>query len=148
VTEGPDDDPTAPAGPTVLRSALVAGAVGVVGLLVALAVFLAAGPPYAANVGGDALYALGLLAGLVAVVLLWMTWSEASDRVSADRLRWGVGTAAAALLLTCGCAVVSLSHVVGGNAQLWLMGATALVLAVAVALLPREAPGRSGDRAA
>ena len=146
--EGPDDEPTAPAGPTLRRSALVAGAVGVVALLVALVVFLAAGPPYATNVGGDALYALGLLAGLVAAVLLWMAWSEASDRGSADRRRWGIGTAAAALVLTCGSAVVSLSHVAGGNAQLCLMGATALVLAVAVALLSREAPGRSGDPAA
>ena len=148
MTEGPDDDPTAPAGPAVLRSALVAGAVGVVALLVALAVFLAAGPPYATNVGGDALYALGLLAGLVAAVLLWMTWAEASDRASADRRRWGIGTTVAALALTCGCAVVSLSHVAGGNAQLGLLGATALVLAVAVALVPREAPGRTGDPAA
>ena len=66
---------------------------------------------------------------------LWLAWSELREDVPPGRLRWGVSTATAALLLVCACAVVTLSKVAGGTAQLWLIGATALVLLLALVAL-------------
>jgi hypothetical protein len=129
------DDTAAQDGSQVPRSAVVSCGVAVVALVAAVVVFATAGSPYASNVAGGVLYLVGLLAGLIGGVLLWMAWAEFRERVSPGRLRWGVMTASASLLLVCACAVVTLSKVAGGTAQLWLIGATAAVLLAALAAL-------------
>ncbi|MCU1617258.1 MAG: hypothetical protein JWO98_4798 [Frankiales bacterium] len=136
MTECPEAAQASPP-PAVRRSGLLFGGVAVVALAAAVALYAAGGPPYGVNIGGGFLYLLGLLAGLVASVLLWITWSEVRTRVSTGRLRWGVGTAAASLLLVSTCVVVSLSRVAGGQAQLVLITVTAVVLGGAVAAVPR-----------
>lgn len=131
----PDDlSPDGAAGDTshVHRSAAVSCGIAVVALVAAVVVFATAGPPYAQNVAGGVLYLVGLLAGLIAGVLLWLDWAELREDVPPGRLRWGVTTAAASLVLVCACAVVTLSKVASGTAQLGLISATALVLAIAV----------------
>src|SRR6201989_1471728 len=132
MTDSRDDEAATPAGSRVRRSAAIWGAVAVLALVAAVITFAVAGPPYGANIAGGLLYGIGLLAGLVAAVLLWMSWAEVHDRAVPRRLRWGVGTAIAALALVSASAVVSLSHVASGAAQLWLIGGTAAVLALAV----------------
>jgi hypothetical protein len=129
------DDTAAAEGSQVPRSAVVSCGVAVVALVAAVVVFATAGPPYARNIAGGVLYLAGLLAGLIGGVLLWMAWAEFRERVSPGRLRLGVTTASAALVLVCACAVVTLSKVASGTAQLWLIGATAAVLLVALAAL-------------
>jgi hypothetical protein len=129
------DDPAAPTRSGVHRSALVSCALAAVALVAAVVVFALAGRPYATNIAGGVLYLLGLLAGLIGGVLLWLAWAEDRETVSTGRLRWGLGTATAALVLVCACAVVTLSKVAGGTAQLWLIGATAAVLLAALAAL-------------
>jgi drug/metabolite transporter (DMT)-like permease len=94
------------------------------------------GPPYGVNIGAGALYLLGLLAGLIAAVMLWVTWAEVRPSASPGRWRWGVGTTAAALVGVSACTVISLAHVAGGTAQLVLIAVTAAVLAAAVLLPP------------
>ena len=106
------------------RTATVACGVAAVALLAAAVVFWAGGRPYGTNIGGGALYLLGLLAGLIGTVLLWMSWSR--------RSLTGV-----ALLLVCACPVVTLAGVADGAAQLVLMAVTAVVLAAAALLAPR-----------
>jgi uncharacterized membrane protein len=125
------DDLAAPRS-SVRRSALVARGLSVVALVAAVITFAVVGPPYATDVVAGVLYLVGLFAGLIAGVLLWLTWAELREEVTPVRLRWGVTTATASLVLVSACAVVSLSKVASGTAQLWLMGATALVTAVAV----------------
>ena len=126
-------DGTAGDGSHVHRSAGVSCGIAVAALVAAVVVFATAGPPYAQNVAGGVLYLVGLLAGLIAGVLLWLDWAELRADVSPGRLRWGVTTASAALLLVCACAVVTLSKVASGPAQLGLIAATALVLLTALA---------------
>ena len=128
----------------VPRTALVFCGVAVVALVAAVVVFAVAGPPYAHSIAGGALYAGGLLAGLIGAVLLWMSWAELRVNVSPGRLRWGLGTTTASLLLVCTCAVVAMSKVVSGNAQLGLISATALVLAAALAAVARARAARDG----
>jgi hypothetical protein len=106
------------------RTGTVACGVGAVALLAAAVVFWAGGRPYGANIGGGALYALGLFAGLIGTVLLWMSWSRRA-------------VAGVALLLVCACPVITIGGVAGGAAQLVLMAVTAVVLAAA-ALLARR----------
>ena len=132
-------DALSPGGPAdadgrshVRRSAVAFCGVAVVTLAAAVAVFAASGPPYASDVAGGVLYLVGLLAGLIGAVVLWLAWAEVRETVPPGRSRWGVGTATASLVLVCACAVVTLSKVAGGTAQLWLIGATALVLLVAL----------------
>jgi hypothetical protein len=126
-------DPTAPPELPVPRTAaLAAGGIGVLALAAALAVYLAGGRPYGQNIAGGVLYVLGLAAALTASVLLWMTWSP--EPPASGRRSGGLASSAAALLLTSASGVVSLSHVASGAVQLGLMGATAAVLALAVAL--------------
>jgi peptidoglycan/LPS O-acetylase OafA/YrhL len=129
------DDLAAPRGSRVRRSAVLFCLSAVGALVAAVVVFAVSGPPYAQVVAGGVLYALGLLAGLIGAVLLWLAWSELREDVPPGRLRWGVSTATAALLLVCACAVVTLSKVAGGTAQLWLIGATALMLLLALVAL-------------
>jgi hypothetical protein len=117
----------------VHRSAVVSCGVAVLALVAAVVVFAIGGPPYGSNVAGGVLYAAGLLAGLIGGVLLWLTWAELREDVSPSRLRWGVTTATASVLFVSACAVVSLSKVASGVAQLWLIGATALVLVLGLA---------------
>ena len=107
------------------RTGAVASGVGAVTLLAAVVVFWVGGRPYGVNIGGGALYLLGLLAGLTGTVLLWMSWSR--------RAVTGV-----ALLLVCACPVITIAGVADGAAQLVLMAVTAVVLAAA-ALLARHA---------
>jgi peptidoglycan/LPS O-acetylase OafA/YrhL len=137
------DDLAARAGWGVRRSAVVAGVLSVAALAAAVATFAVTGPPYATNIAGGVLYLVGLLAGLVAGVLLWLAWAELREDMPPGRLRWGVGTATWSLLLVCACAVVTLSHVASGTAQLWLIGATALVTGLAV-VSAAGADGTSG----
>lgn len=125
--DAPDDDETQP-GAGAGRAALVSGGIGVVALAAAVIVYLAGGRPYGNNVGGGVLYGLGLLAALVASVLLWMVWAEPARRTS-PRRGLGIATASAALLLTCACVVVSLSHIASGGVQIGFMIVTAVVLA-------------------
>lgn len=130
----PDDGAPAP-GSSVRRSALAFCGVAVVALAAAIVVFATAGPPYASNVAGGVLYLVGLLAGLIGAVVLWLAWAEVREDVRPGRLRWGVTTATASLVLVSACAVVTLSKVASGVAQLWLIGATAAVLLVAAGSL-------------
>jgi hypothetical protein len=139
VSETDDDDargtalPTAPPEPPAPRTAaLLAGAIGVLALAAALGVYLVGGRPYGQNVGGGILYVLGLAAALTASVLLWMAWSPVPPGSAPRPL--GLAGTTLALLLTSASGVVSLSHVAGGAVELGLMGATAAVLAIAVAL--------------
>jgi hypothetical protein len=125
------DDLAAPRS-SVRRSALVAGGLSIVALVAAVITFAVVGPPYATDVVAGVLYLVGLLAGLIAGVLLWLTWAEMREDVTPERLRWGVMTATASLVLVSACAVVTLSKVASGGTQLWLIGATAFVTAVAV----------------
>jgi hypothetical protein len=126
----PDDE--APSGAGAGRAALVSGSIGAGALAAAAVVYLVGGPPYGVNIGGGVLYLLGLLAALVAGVLLWRVWSEPGRRTS-PRRGLGIATASAALLLTCVCVVVSLSHIAAGGVQISCMIATAVVLAAALA---------------
>jgi hypothetical protein len=132
VTEPQDDASPVPASSGVRRIALVSGAIGVLALVAAVVLYAAGGRPYGVNIGAGALYLLGLLAGLVASVLLWLVWAERRASVSPGRLRWGVGTTTAALVMVSATTVISLSHVVTGTTVLVLMGTTAAVLAAAV----------------
>src|SRR3954469_13947394 len=100
-------------------------AIGAAALLAAGVVFWAGGPPYGVNIGGGALYLLGLLAGLIGTVLLWMSWPRR-------------GLTGLALLLVCACPVVTIGAVAGGVAQLVLMAVTGVVLAVAALLARRD----------
>jgi hypothetical protein len=148
VTHTPDaldrpDDDEVPSGPGASRAALVSGAIGVVALAAAAVVYLVGGRPYGVNVGGGVLYLLGLLAALVASVLLWMVWAE-PDRRSSPRRGLGIATASAALVLTCVCVVVSLAHVSGGGVQIGLMIATAVVLAAGVGVAMPSRAGSAG----
>jgi len=136
-------DTEAGGGSTVRRSAVAFCGAAVVGLAAAVAVFAIAGPPYASNVAGVVLYLVGLLAGLIGAVVLWLAWAEVRESVPLGRIRWGVGTATASAVLVCACTVVTMSKVAGGNAQLWLIGATAAVLLVA--LVSVAAAGGTGD---
>ena len=122
---------------SVHRSAGVSCWIAVAALVAAVVVFATAGPPYAQNVTGGVLYLIGLLAGLIGGVLLWLDWAELREDVSPGRLRWGVTTATASLVLVCACAVVTLSKVASGTAQLGLISATALVVLVAMAAAAR-----------
>jgi hypothetical protein len=140
VTRTSPDDLAAPAGSAVRRSALISCGLGAVALVAAVVVFAVAGPPYAQNLTGGALYLVGLLAGLVGGVVLWIAWAEVRESVSPGRLRWGVATATASVVLVSACAVVTLSKVASGTAQLALIGATALVLLVALASVARLRP--------
>ncbi|NYJ08042.1 hypothetical protein [Petropleomorpha daqingensis] len=106
------------------RTGTVACEVGAVALLAAAVVFWAGGRPYGVNIGGGGLYLLGLLAGLIGTVLLWMS--------SSRRAVTGV-----ALLLLCACPVITISDIADGAAQLVLMAIAAVVLAAA-ALLARR----------
>ena len=106
------------------RAGTVACGVGAVALLAAAVVFWAGGRPYGVNIGGGALYLLGLLTGLIGTVLLWMS--------SSRRAVTGV-----ALLLVCACPVITISAVADGAAQLVLMAVTGVVLAAAAALARR-----------
>jgi hypothetical protein len=125
--------PTAPPEPPAPRTAaLIAGGTGVAALAAALVVYLVGGRPYGQNVGGGILYVLGLAAALTASVLLWLAWSP--ENPASGRRPLGLAGTALALLLTSASGVVSLSHVASGAVQLGLMGATAAVLAVAVAV--------------
>src|SRR4051794_22021702 len=102
----------------------IACTIGAAALLAAAVVFRAGGRPYGVNIGGGALYLLGLLAGLIGTVLLWMSRPR--------RPVTGV-----ALLLVCACPVLTISAVADGAAQLVLMVVSAVVLAAA-ALLARR----------
>lgn len=137
----PDDDGAAPSAPGAGRAASVSGAIGVVALVAAVVVFLVGGPPYGVDIGGGLLYLLGLLASLVAGVLLWLVWAEPGARSSARRPA-GIATASGALGLTCASVVVSLSHVASAAVQFGLMIATAVVLAVAVGIVVTTRRGR------
>jgi hypothetical protein len=117
-------DPVDDAGAGTRRTAMVAAGVGAVALLAAAVVFWAGGRPYGVNIGGGLLYLLGLLAGLIGTVLLWMSWSRR-------------GLTGLALVLVCACPVVTIGGVADGAAQLVLMAVTGVVLAVA-ALLARR----------
>jgi hypothetical protein len=117
----------------VHRSAGVSSAIAVAALVATVVVFALAGPPYAQNVAGGVLYLIGLLAGLIGGVLLWLDWAELREDASPARMRWGVATASASLVLVCACAVVTLSKIASGTVQLGLISAAALVLAIAVA---------------
>src|SRR3954453_2054801 len=88
-------------------------AIGAAALLAAVVAFWTSGPPYGVNIGGGALYLLGLLAGLTGTVLLWIGSSRR-------------GPTAVALLLVCACPVLTIGDVVGGDAQLVLMAGTAI----------------------
>jgi hypothetical protein len=134
VTDIQDDGTPVPAASGVRRSARVSGGLAVVCLAAAVVVYAIGGPPYGVNIGGGVLYLLGLLAGLVASVLLWLTWAERREQLSPALMRWGIGTATAGLVLVSACTVVSLGHVASGPAQLVLVGVTAAVLALAVLL--------------
>jgi hypothetical protein len=134
VPEHQDAPPVAASG--VRRGARLFGGGAVVALVAAVVLYAVAGPPYGVNIGAGALYLLGLLAGLIAGVLLWLTWAELRPSAAPVRWRWGVGTAAAALVAVSACTVVSLAHVAGGTAQLVLIAVTAVVLAAAVLLPP------------
>ena len=134
-----DDDapgglaPTAPPPPPAPRTAaLVAGGIAAVALAAAFGLYLAAGQPYGLNIGGGILYVLGLAAALIASVLLWMTWSP--EPPTSRRRPLGLATTALALLFTSATGVVTVSHVARGPVQLVLIGATAVILAVAVAV--------------
>lgn len=129
------DDGAATTGSPVRRSALAFCGTAVVALAAAIVVFATAGPPYASNVAGGVLYLVGLLAGLIGAVVLWPAWAEVREDVRPGRLRFGVATAAASLVLVSACAVVTLSKVAGGTAQLWLIGATAAVVLLAAGSL-------------
>lgn len=133
----PSPDDTAVADPRVQRSAVVSCAIAVVALAAAVVVFAAAGSPYAQNLAGAVLYVVGLFAGLVGGVVLWPAWAGLRDSVTPGRLRWGVVTATASVVLVSACAVVTLSKVASGAAQLWLIGGTALVLLAALASIAR-----------
>lgn len=109
--------------------------VAAVALVAAVVLFATTGPPYGLNIGAGALYVVGLLAGLIGAVLLWLAWAELRADVSPGRLRWGVTTAMGSLVLVCACPVMTIANVISGNAQLGLMSAAALVLVVAVAAL-------------
>jgi drug/metabolite transporter (DMT)-like permease len=142
VTERRDVDQPVPASSGVRRSARISGSVAVVALVAAVVLYAAGGPPYGVNIGGGVLYLLGLLAGLVASVLLWLSWAERREHVSPQRLRWGVGTALGSLLAVCATTVISLSHVASGTTQLVLMGVTAAVLVAALLLTGEERRAR------
>jgi hypothetical protein len=103
----------------------IAAGIGAVALLAAAVVFWAGGRPYGVNIGAGALYLLGLLAGLIGTVLLWMSWSRR-------------GITGAALLLVCACPVITIAGVADGAAQLVLMAVTAVVLAAAALLARRR----------
>src|SRR3954453_15815093 len=100
-------------------------AIGAAALLAAVVAFWAGGPPYGVDIGGGALYLLGLLAGLTGTVLLWMGSSRRAPT-------------GGALLLVWVCPGLPIGDVVGGDVQLVLMTVTAVALAVA-APLAREA---------
>jgi peptidoglycan biosynthesis protein MviN/MurJ (putative lipid II flippase) len=140
VTDIGDDATAVPAASGVRRGAQVSGGIGVVALLAAVVLYAVGGPPYGVNIGAGALYLLGLLAGLVASVLLWMQWGERRPTTAPGRLRWGIRTTTAALIMVSATAVVSLSHVVTGTTLLVLMGITAALLAVAVLLTGARGP--------
>jgi hypothetical protein len=138
--EAPDEPPVDTAG--VRRGAVRSGGIGAVLLAGALVVYLAGGAPYGQNVAGTVLYLAGLLAALIASVLLWMAWSTPEGRIS-PRHSAGMATAAGALLLTGASVVVSLGRAGGAEVQLTLIGGTAVVLAAAVATV---LPGARRDR--
>jgi hypothetical protein len=117
-------DPVNDAAPGTRRAGAVTAALGAVALVGAVVLFRAGGPPYGVNIGGGGLYLLGLLAGLIGTVLLWMSWSRR-------------GLTGLALVLVCACPVVTIGGVADGAAQLVLMAVTGVVLAVA-ALLARR----------
>jgi hypothetical protein len=118
-------DPVDDAAPGTRRVGAVAAALGAVALVGAVVLFRAGGPPYGVNIGGGGLYLLGLLAGLIGTVLLWMGSSRHA-------------VTGVALVLVCACPVLSISNVVTGDVQLVLMAVTAVALAAA-ALLSRRA---------
>lgn len=121
-----------PPAPAPRGSALVAGGIAAVALAAAFGVYLAGGRPYGLNIGGGILYVLGLAAALIASVLLWMTWSP--EPPTSPRRSLGLATTALALVCTSATGVVTVSHIARGPVQLVLIGATALVLALAVAV--------------
>jgi hypothetical protein len=117
-------DPGDDAAAGTRRVGVVAAGIGAVALLAAVVVFRAGGRPYGVNIGGGALYLLGLLAGLIGSVLLWMGWS-------------GRAVTGTALVLVCACPVITIGDVAGGDVQLVLMAVTAVVLATAAVLARR-----------
>ncbi|MGY1616603.1 hypothetical protein ACI797_07615 [Geodermatophilus sp. SYSU D00691] len=125
------DDPGAGAG--LRRAGVAVCLAAALLLLAAVTVFLAGGRPYGVNIGGGALYLLGVLVGLVGTVLLW---TAAIDRPAGARR--GFGLTVAALVLVCACPVLSLGDVLAGQLQLVLITLTAVVLAAA-ALVARRA---------
>jgi hypothetical protein len=135
-----EDAPEEAAG--VRRAAVLSGVAGAALLAAALVVYLAGGPPYGQNVLGAVLYLPGLLAALIASVLLWMAWGTAEGRRS-PRRPGGTATAAGALLLTGASVVVSLGRVGGTGLRLALIGAAAAALAAGVAAV---LPDARGDR--
>jgi hypothetical protein len=136
----PLDPPPGPVDPAARRGGLVAGAFGVVALAAAVVVFLAGGTPYGVNIGGGALYLVGLGAALTGSVLLWLGWTDEDAGWPTRQSRRGLATTMLAMLLTCACVVVSLGRVASGGVQLALIAVTAVVLAVAV-LLARAPAG-------
>src|SRR4051794_41581545 len=116
MTDPPADAPRDEVG--ARAAGRIAAGIGAVALLAAAVVFWAGGPPYGVNIGGGALYLLGLLAGLIGTVLLWMSWPRR-------------GLTGLALVLVCACPVVTVGAVAGGGAQLGLMALRGGVLAAA-----------------
>jgi len=132
----PLEDPATDESPGLARVGTVTGLVGALLLLAAAVAFGAGGPKYGQNTVAAVVYAAGLLVGLVAAVLLYMSWTHRTPRApGAGR---GIPAALTALVLVCACAVIALGNAASGGVQIGLMAVTAVVLAVA-ALLARRA---------
>jgi peptidoglycan/LPS O-acetylase OafA/YrhL len=132
----PGDEAAAEDSPRLRRAGVVTGAVGALALLVAAVAFWAGGPPYGRNTAAAVVYSAGLLVGLTAAVLLYMSWTHRAPRPpEAGR---GIAVAMTALVLVCACTVISLGDAADGGVQIALMAVSAVVLAAA-ALLARHA---------
>ena len=132
----PLDDADTDESPGLARAGVVSGLAGALLLLVAAVAFWAGGPPYAQHTVAAVVYAAGLLAGLVAAVLVYMSWTHRTPRP--PEAARGIPVALTALVLVCACAVIALGNAAPGGVQIVLMAVTAVVLAVA-ALLARRA---------
>ena len=130
----PLDDADTDESPGLARTGRLTGLGGALLLLVAAVAFWAGGAPYGRNTVAAVVYAAGLLVGLVAAVLLYMSWTQRTPR--APEAGRGIAAALTALLLVCACAVIALGNAASGGVQIVLMAVTAVVLAVA-ALLAR-----------